>query len=44
MTAEGIQKEILMNGMVDANVEMPSGHSAFGSGVMKSEYSGGVES
>lgn len=40
MSEEGIQREILMNGMVDANVDMPSGHSAFGSGIMKSDYAG----
>ena len=33
-----------MNGMVDANVDFPSGHSAFGSGIMKSDYGGGPPS
>jgi hypothetical protein len=44
MTETGIQREILMNGMVDANVDFPSGHSAFGSGIFKSDYSGSVRS
>jgi C1A family cysteine protease len=44
MSESGIQKEIMMNGMVDANVDMPSGHSAFGAGVMRSDYGGGSPS
>ena len=28
-TVEDIQKEIMMNGMVEASVDMPSGHSLF---------------
>ena len=37
MSESGIQKEILMNGMVDASVNMPEGHSVVGAGVMKSD-------
>jgi len=35
MSEKGIQKEILRNGMVDANWQMQPGSSSFGGGVMR---------
>ena len=41
MTETGIQREIMMNGMVDANIDSPLGHTTFSEGILTSQYSNG---
>ena len=42
MSEQGIQREILMNGMVDANIDSPLGHTTFSEGVLGKSYSNGA--